>query len=66
MEEKENYLEHFDIIKEKDESKKSSNLKDLKEEKTKKKMSLSNSIYNIIRYRNNSFSSYIYYSKRQI
>ena len=37
MEEKENYLEHFDIIKEKDESKKSSNLKDLKEEKTKKK-----------------------------
>ena len=37
MEEKENYLEHFDIIKEKDESRKTSNLNDLKEKKTKKK-----------------------------
>ena len=50
MEEKENYLEHFDIIKEKDESRKTSNLNDLKEKKTKKKMSFSNSIYNISMY----------------
>ena len=43
MEEKDNYLEHLDIIKEKDESIKPSNIKDLKEEKKKNKCHFSTS-----------------------